>query len=225
MWHFFIERDEETRLIAHNIAVRDDKGRSLGEFDVLYENRITGEIHHLELAVKFFLELPAPLTANPLSRWLGPNSADRLDLKLNRLLEHQLPLAHTPEGLNSLRVLGVQEFSSQLQVGGILFRGPNASIASTARASAPVGIPPADTAGIRLSNDYLLGDWQSLDNMDKPDNEWRMLPKPDWLGASYDTATPVDEQMLKESVSRRPIMLINTQNQRRFIVPDGWPQP
>ena len=69
------------------------EGRTLGAPDLLLS--CDGESWHVELAVKFYLCRPDKdgLTC---ADWIGPRGNDRLDRKLNRLQEHQLPLLQRP---------------------------------------------------------------------------------------------------------------------------------
>jgi hypothetical protein len=93
LWRFFLSHDDEVTLLASNRQVIDD-GRTVGEFDVFYRCHRRNAIVHLELAVKFYLGLPIRTASDLLdpAYWLGPNCVDRLDLKINHLREHQLPL-------------------------------------------------------------------------------------------------------------------------------------
>lgn len=98
LWQFFLHADSETDLVARNLAVRDG-GRTLGEFDCLYWCHRRETAVHLELAVKFYLgcgESPVGAIHSEAHQWLGPNAIDRLDLKLQRLLEHQVQLSRHP---------------------------------------------------------------------------------------------------------------------------------
>lgn len=207
LWHFFLLSDPQTRLIAHNIPVRDGNGRSLGEFDVLYQDLHSGDFIHLELAVKFFLELEAPLSTDPLSRWLGPNSADRLDRKLARLHSHQLPLAVSQQGKEVLANLGVDRFQQQLRLGGILFHSREHS-------------NPAQDQ--QLNPYHQRADWIRLAEHTQELGDWRILAKPDWLSARYQDGQPLPEN-LETLVNKRPLMLIHADGNRRFLVGNHWP--
>lgn len=79
-------------LVKHNWQVIANK-RTIGEFDLIVRDQLTGELEHWELAIKFYLgtgDLSWP-------NWYGPNPSDRLDLKTNRLVTHQLTLSTQPE--------------------------------------------------------------------------------------------------------------------------------
>lgn len=86
----WLDAAPEYRLIAANLPVRDGK-RTVGEFDFIVDT--PGGVEHWEAAVKFYLGADDLADAG---RWFGPNTSDRLDLKLARLHEHQLLLAEAP---------------------------------------------------------------------------------------------------------------------------------
>jgi len=93
LWRFFLSHDAEVTLLASNRQVIDE-GRTVGEFDIFYRCHRRNVTVHLELAVKFYLGLPiyADTDLQRSSSWLGPNCVDRLDLKIDHLRAHQLPL-------------------------------------------------------------------------------------------------------------------------------------
>ena len=123
LWHFFLEQDPGTELLAHNLAVRDH-GRTLGEFDVIYWCHQRRRHYHLELAVKFYLGRRQQINSEPASRWrewLGPNSRDRLDLKLDQLLQRQIRLGTHPLAREQLAALGIPDVAQEIVIKGYLF--------------------------------------------------------------------------------------------------------
>lgn len=208
LWHFFLSEDPQTTLTANNIPVRRPDGKTLGEFDIIYFCHQQEKHFHLELALKFFLALQHPQSQHSLSCWLGPNSADRLDVKLQRISEHQIPLSSTPYGKQTLAGLGVKQVSPQLQVGGMLFYGEHT--------------PPASEW---LNEAHPRGRWLTLGDFCERENraDWRHIQKPNWLNANFNSAEPIDDAMLTAAQSR-PLLCINTHQQRCFIVPDQWPE-
>ncbi|MES2720937.1 MAG: DUF1853 family protein [Pseudomonadota bacterium] len=80
----------EFELIAEHVALRE-QGITLGELDFLVRERRTGQLWHIELALKFYLG-----TAD--QQWLGPNRQDSLARKLKHLCQQQLPLLQSPAG-------------------------------------------------------------------------------------------------------------------------------
>ena len=208
LWHFFLDQDSDTELLANNLPVRNARGRTLGEFDILYRDHAQQQTFHLELAVKFFLATrPGDI---PLSAWLGPNSADRLDRKLARLEQHQLSLSNTLEGIQTLSNIGIDSCQPQLRMAGILFY-PQGNIATTA------GLNKDHPTGAWLSCQQFLARYNEAER-----KQWRLLEKPNWLSADYTQTRTLDQAMLL--AAERPQMLINPTLERRFVVPECWPQ-
>ncbi len=210
LWHFFLREDPATELIAHNIPVRSDS-KTLGEFDVLYYCHHTQQAIHLELAVKFFLGLNITQQSPSLSHWFGPNRADRLDRKLARLSQHQLPLAQCEAGRAALQEYGVDELQQQLQVSGILFHRTQ-----------------KEASHHSLNTEHQRGRWETLSEFtsqarSNDDLAWRYLAKPGWLEGRFETASNLKPEHI-ELASERPIMAINAKQERLFIVPNQWPE-
>jgi hypothetical protein len=126
LWQFFLEQDSDVDLVAHNLAVRDH-GRTLGEFDIVYWCHQRQRHYHLELAVKFYLGKRLHTTVETRSQWqewLGPNSRDRLNLKLDQLLQRQIRLTEQPEARDCLAALGVIDPVPEMAIKGYLFQSP-----------------------------------------------------------------------------------------------------
>ncbi len=76
-------------ILAQSLQIREATGRTIGELDFLLRDLISGQIIHLELAVKFYLavekdtELLLP----------GPDARDDYFRKLAKMRSHQLSLA------------------------------------------------------------------------------------------------------------------------------------
>lgn len=124
LWQFFLAQDPDIELVAHNLAVRDH-GRTLGEFDILYWCHQRQRHYHLELAVKYYLGERLYTRAEPQSHWcewLGPNSRDRLDLKLEQMLQHQIRLGEHPAARESLATVGVVDPVQEIAIKGYLFQ-------------------------------------------------------------------------------------------------------
>ncbi len=210
LWHFFLEQDPHTELLAHNLPVRQN-GQTLGEFDIIYRDLNSGAAIHLELAVKFFLATGAGKL--PLSAWRGPNSADRLDRKLERLNRHQLQLSLSEAGRQTLHNLGIDHCQRRLRIAGILF------YADSQAAETP-GLHPLHCRGHWLRASALAQQWQSQGSQ----FDWRLLEKPRWLSADYERALPINDATIQRA-QQRPLMLINPSLDRCFVVPDQWPKP
>ena len=102
-------------LIEANLPVRDGH-RTVGEFDLLVDNQ--GCVEHWEVAVKFYLGSGDLRKSN---RWFGPNTADRLDLKLGRLAQHQLRLSSHPVAKRLLQDKGIGVQRTRCVIKGRLY--------------------------------------------------------------------------------------------------------
>ena len=123
LWHFFLAQDREVELLAHNLPVRAG-GRTLGEFDIIYFCRRRQSHIHMELAVKFYLgHCPEINPGEPgqWRHWLGPNTRDRLDLKITHLLQRQIRLGDTTAAQELLASLGVVNLQREIEIKGYLF--------------------------------------------------------------------------------------------------------
>ena len=225
LWHFFLQDDPDVELIAHNLPVRDG-GATLGEFDCLYYCRQRSRHVHLELAVKYYLAWLAPGQVPAPGRWyhwLGPNSADRLDLKINRMLGHQSTLGLSEPGRQVLAGLGIDDYLREVEIKGWLFQ------ASREAVTLPPGINPlrATSNWIRLNE---LEVWLA----EQVSSCYRVLPRLQWLApAQADTEMMDREQLLATlhesfSAQQRPQLVAaftpgQEETSRFFVVEELWP--
>ena len=82
-------------LLDHHVQVFDADRITIGEMDYILRDRNTGELIHLELAVKFYLAVREK------GDWHfpGPDPRDNWQRKLARLRDHQLQLSQRHESL------------------------------------------------------------------------------------------------------------------------------
>lgn len=238
LWWFFLTQDEAVDLVAHNVPIRDG-GRTLGEFDCLYYCHERARHVHLELAVKFFLAHPdlsqAPTAqSRAASRWLGPDAKDRLDLKLDHLLNQQIQLSDTPAGRSHLASLAIDNPQREIAVRGYLF-------ANDTDTPTPTGFNPLRS----LERWQTLSQYRQTLTADTGDS-FVVLHKKEWLGPSQ--RTPDDDRLDAEQLLdhltqhfaevRYPVLVarldatpmvsangetVLLENQRCFITRDDWP--
>ncbi|MDC0663787.1 DUF1853 family protein [Marinobacter sp. SS21] len=220
LYHFLLADLLGWPVLLRNHAIRNDQGRTLGELDFLVRNPHTGGLEHHEIAVKFYLSHD---DGNSLL-WYGPNARDRLDLKTDRMLEHQCTMTERPETLRQLQEHGFREpVAPALVMLGNLFAQPGAS-------------PPTLPGWINPAHDF--GYWLHHSQLkDYDTSQWTPLHKPHWLGA-YQSRQAPDRRRTKEALAAiaaqlRPTLFARMQPRhdglgyeevsRWFVVPDSWP--
>lgn len=213
------------RLVAHGLPVRQ-RNRTIGELDFLVEDRGNGRLQHWEVAVKFYLGV-AP--GGDHRAWIGPGLRDRLDLKVERLLTHQLQLARGPEAGRLLEELGLPPPEPVCLLRGRLFYPPAAELARWAPVGAATG--------------HLRGWWMTEADFLRyyADSElrWIRLPREHWLApvdlsglegtvliGEPEAAFPFIETLRASPDNRAAAVVGLLQGQevsRGFITPPGWP--
>jgi hypothetical protein len=211
----------EHDLLAGNLQVRDEH-RTLGAFDFVLRDG-TGQAQHWEVAVKFYLQREH---SDEWSAWVGPNQRDRLDIKIGRMRDHQLPLSARPEAVSALASLHIVEPPSQVAiVKGMFFELWNEP------GLRPRGCPEEITLGQWVTARDFVAFSEAL-----LDCRWCIREKPDWLGParrrredSFSTADAV--QCLQVNGLQRPQLWsrlrereddIWFEDQTLFVVPDSW---
>lgn len=182
-------------------ALPGDKGvETIGELDFLFMQ--DGVTQHLEVAVKFYLGVDDHLGRH----WPGPNSKDRLDLKWQRMLEHQLPM---------VKRFGYQNVVSRHWLKGILFEPWRSR-------EGAVDNPQFDWLHVRDAAAYL----------EQNGGLWQWLQKSDWLGACRSGHTLLEPRQLLGRLQQHftdegyGVMLVNTATRREhrcFVVANRWP--
>lgn len=236
LWHFYFANHPEWELLQHNLQV-DHAGVTLGAFDFLCRNG--NEYWHIETAVKFYLcSISNPSNAYEWKYWVGPEGRDRLDLKLNHLRQHQLPLHQTPEAEPLLKKLypQVRSWNTGLCLQGYLFS-------------------PAQFQGKPASSNpqHGRGSWRfASDLLDElkvqQQGLWKILERSQWLSPARETnqqllltgkqlaekirlelhqgngslllALMAEHTSINANQNKSPYWF---ESQRIFVVPDTWP--
>ncbi len=167
--------------LHHNVPVFQPQKmggkRTLGEFDFLFRMTNRKPTQHWEVAVKFYLQ-KTDNEGRP--RWLGPGDQDRLDIKLDRLFQHQLKLADSSEAQACLMHMGVGSVQPAAFIRGYLFYPLD-----EAGEFFPELTDTVDLAPYALSADHHKGWWLHWRKMSVPttvaDVCWMILPKSRWL--------------------------------------------
>ncbi len=227
LWHFFLQQDEDVELIATNCQVQQ-AGRTIGEFDVIYRDLLRNQVIHLELAFKIYLLSPDQPASN-LSHWLGPNLNDRLDLKLEHMLNHQCRLAQTAAGQEKLNDINIDEVEREISLRGYLFYGESGK---------------EETAKNNVLNPgHLTGDWLPLSkaiNLLDHYRGWLPLTNLQWISPVHSNR---EQQLGSVEISgflqhhfearQSPVLICaydleqstsSSESYRLMITPDDWPQ-
>ncbi|NVK39347.1 MAG: DUF1853 family protein [Gammaproteobacteria bacterium] len=235
LWQFFFQYAPHWQLLAHHIQVRD-QSNTLGELDLVAQNCTSNSPIHVELAVKFYL-YDHMSREQGLSGFLGPQSHDRLDLKLNKLQHKQLPFLHHPNTQARLQELNIPFPDSQLlALKGYLFKPFSQD-----------SFPQNEM----IHSDCPNGTWlhqKHSQTIFAEHNAWVILPKLEWLGPYACSLNPEKqnlavltrkqaqiavEQHFKSSEYPYALMLAKLRKSENFyeeidrfmLVQDQWPRP
>ncbi|MEX6502088.1 DUF1853 family protein [Pseudomonas zhanjiangensis] len=223
LWQFALHAAPGVEVLAANLPIRDN-GHTLGELDLLL--RDAEGVHHLELAIKFYLGPEGASGAQP-ADWLGPGTHDRLDIKLDHLSQHQLPMSARGEALPALAELDLTHVQAAFWLGGYLF------YPWPAACRAPRGANAHHLRGRWLHRrDFAAyvaqaadGCWQPLPRgawlasaRVAPDQRWSRQRLQDWLAALPAQANAQLMVRLEAGQQRHWY-----EAERLFLVHDRWP--
>jgi hypothetical protein len=207
------ESSSTHHIAARNIVIQTP-ARTVGELDLIYQNS-SAEVVHLELAIKFYLLSKG---GTQLADFIGPAGHDRLDLKWDRLRQHQLPLSHTTLVLDFLQHQGVPLPTRQkLLLTGMLFYAYENWQSTTVE---NIGLNPDHHRGWWLEHHEL----DQLQPIQDPDGDldgdldrgmrrgFIILPKWHWIGGPkhYGEPQPIDhtELVLRTTADHWPNMVL-----------------
>ena len=214
LWRALLDLAPDVHVLAHNVPVRQQR-RSLGELDLVTETA-DGSVIHFELAIKFYLgqpELAGSGQRSPQSAWWGPDPKDRLDIKVDRLVTHQLPLAARQAG-RLTHLPRIDRSCAWLQ--GCLFYPHSVQMAAAEQAHVP-GWRHAWCYRNELEDAYL--------------EQWVRLPHKRWLAPPVDAGQRNETSPSQTPAERpgAPLMLVSKARRdqpdaaRLLVMPDGWP--
>lgn len=203
-WEWAIAQQPGWTVHASDLQIILDR-RTLGAPDLLLSH--AEDTWHVELAVKFYLCRPGK-SGREMSHWAGPKGNDRLDRKLSRLENHQLPLLGRPEVQAWLAERGLPAPTRQSALlKGILFDRWN---------------QPTQGPGQEVP----AGRWCWQGELLEVLSEARVLRHEMWLGDVTDSAVHTDNSLaaaVADHVNTSGTAQLWAQNRRWFVVRDGWP--
>lgn len=231
LWEFFFVHEPRFTVVANNLQIRDAH-HTFGEFDfIVFDNEANKHLH-LELAIKFYLGL-SEINTHPYTDgknlWIGPQARDRLDIKIARVLEHQLTLHQQPLAQQQLHALGVETVEPQMLIKGYLFQP---------RSQSESALPLPDY--VPATGEH--AQWISLEQLATvldDQNPWHLLHKRHWPAPPYpeNLNDPLTAGELSKQLScvikreNRPYLIVQSDRcspsrqvlQRYFVTPGGWP--
>ena len=170
---FWITQAYDACYFHRRVQVRDQH-KTLGEFDYLFQRCGSPVLNHWEAAIKYYLRY---CDEQGQYRWYGPNSHDRLDLKIERLFGHQLRLSSHPQATSSLPNSGYSRICPRAFVKGRLFY-PVETLGQT-----PDPVPPY------ISAQHAKGWWTRAGVYQLPNvgsnSQWYLLSRQNWMALPY----------------------------------------
>jgi hypothetical protein len=227
LWEFFFLHEPRFTVVAKNLQIHDTQ-RTLGEFDFIIFDAQANQYLQLELAIKFYLGFGETNThpyTDGKHLWIGPQTRDRLDLKIAKALEHQLTLHQHPQAQQQLQALDVDAVEPQLLIKGYLFQPQQA-------------LPLPNY----IHSTSEQAHWVSLEHLpDALDDQhpWYVLHKRHWPAPPYpeNLKDPLSADALSKQLNavitreNRPYLIVQIDRRsssprvvkRYFVTPFGWP--
>lgn len=215
--------------------------RTLGELDaLLYSAEET--VDHYELAIKFYLGYQVPNSSDTL--WMGPNTNDRLDLKLKQMQTKQLTLLDRDKSAIPCH-WNYHSISKNLIMKGLLFY-PLKDNLKLDRADALTPKPPHYSGAGHQKSWWLRGaEIQEIGNSSilTKVNTWCLLTRQEWFAPiQIDSASDriIPKQALFDQIeahfesATHPLMIASmcpstrklkkhTEQERIMLVHNQWP--
>ncbi len=216
---------KQKMLVAHSLQVRAAKNDTVGEFDFLL--RRNDALVHWEFATKFYL-LETSQAGFIADDFVGPNLADSLGAKVNKILERQLTLSSHPAA--QIHLAEAVTSAQALIKGWLFYQDPLCEVPGT------MGIAKAHCRGYwRGCSDVLASVNHGADGSEN--NLYAILPRLRWLApakiklSEVMTAAQVREVLADYFASQHSPLILATLRQqgdhalevyRGFVVPDDW---
>lgn len=216
--HYFFAYTGE--LVEHGLQIQQNQSTTVGEFDFLLKRG--DELWHLEIATKFYLFYQSQHTNNRanLFDFLGPNLADTLGAKMEKIVGQQLLLSAHPAA--QLVLARTVQRAQVLMKGWLFYRDPI----------------HGQTAITGIAADHCAGTWWTVDEIQNVIFETALiLPKLRWLApARAELWDGLTKAALIELISTRlkteqtPVMIALMENKgnclqevrRGMVVPNDW---
>src|SRR5690554_2166551 len=194
---YFFQTFKQVDLLLQNFQIIEGQ-KTIGETDFII--RYKGKVIHLECAVKYYL-LNDPKHPNDALNWVGPRRKDNLGLKIDRLLQHQLPLSERKEVQYKINCTIDNTY---LFFKGIFFSEKKIDSRNVNR---------------NQPNQFVLQ--SELKNLST--QAICILTRPNWLSATHPSANEHQHDLLElNSRLMNPEMVLFDDKKTTFVVPDEW---
>ncbi|MEX1192223.1 MAG: DUF1853 family protein [Brumimicrobium sp.] len=199
---YFFQTFPKVELLLQNFQLVENK-KTLGEIDFIikWNNRIL----HLECAVKYYLYNDKSDVLD-MSNWVGPNGKDTLARKINKVVNHQLPLLNNKQ-LTTFNAS--QEIESYLFLKGSFFMNTNLR---------------CDWLNKSNVGNYYFESELNFDEL----SDLIELKKPYWMselddGHDMGGVEVINKAHILSTVKKRPMLIKELKNKAFFIVANNWP--
>ncbi|MFB9133561.1 DUF1853 family protein [Vibrio olivae] len=192
-----LKHSSQFEVVEQEIQLNQN-GKTLGAIDFIVRDHQQSQLQHWEVAIKFYL-----LHGDS---WYGPNAHDRLDKKLQRMLEHQLTLTQHPAFIEQYP--DYQHLFTQLLMQGRLYTNPFSAQAV-----------PQYCLGHKLNSSQIQGYWCYS-------HQWHHIGEPLFALEKHQWATGLEPQHQHTPITEFSGRFIHAQSasgQFWFIVNEQWP--
>jgi len=226
---YWLKLSPGKKLLAHNLQVF--KGRNtVGEYDFIYRDNKNNKVYHLECAGKFYI---AHKNTSDHSNFIGPNTTDNLESKLNKIFNEQILLSKTDAGIDALLLEDInQEINPKIFFKGYLFYYADLFFSNSY-------VIPKDS-----NPDHPKGWWIYAKDIDyflsQRDSKWTVVQRSNWISKviTFDTSLVLSDKELANKMkvyfsnNTYPLLISeskeNNENyfeeiSRGFVVHDSWP--
>jgi len=214
---FWLHHSRRYVSIAENIPIRNKRGQTLGEIDVIVKDTLKNNYEQWELSVKFYL----CINNDDVIQFIGPNGVDLLDNKLKKLREKQLIITQKLPGRTVLEQLKIPRLEAKIYIKGIFYYHPK-QVYPKSNITTP---------------NHLKGWWiykAEAEGFLSETALYTILPKTEWLGGPSKSLDLMNKRALLKNLdekysNRSRSIYIATFNSSRnilstgFITPNDWP--
>jgi hypothetical protein len=222
---YWLMKFSNFKVIRTNVQIFKNK-RTIGELDFLIKDKVGGVIH-LETAGKYYI------SAKGTKEWrnfYGPNPADNLSTKIEKMLNEQIKLSSEPSAKSILKSLGINTQVRHL----IIFKG---------FFYYPWNEEGDFTPAYGASKNHLYGYWIKVNEAEQllsgKDYRWTVLQRREWISRRFfipPEKTYTTEQLV-ELLSNYflknnyPLLIAKTEAngnyfieiERIFVISPDWP--